>query len=71
MTTPSRVDLSTVDPLKLDAESLRLLTRAVEAEARRMRAEAIRDLIRGIARFIRQSMSIREPRRVYVLQPHH
>ncbi|MGZ8155658.1 MAG: RSP_7527 family protein [Burkholderiales bacterium] len=72
MTTRSRLDLSTIDPSSLDAESLRLLTAAVEAEAKRLRAEAMRDLLRGVGRFIRQTLSWRPaaPRSPGVLHAH-
>jgi hypothetical protein len=52
-------DLSTIEIARLDPASLRLVTRAVEIEARRMRAEAMRDLLRQLGQFIRRVVSSR------------
>ncbi len=45
MNTRAMPDLSTIEVARLDPASLRLVTRAVEIEARRLRAEAMRDLL--------------------------
>ena len=60
MNTPApRPESAYIDALQsyrsADPISLRLLVDAVEGRARRMRAEAIRDLMRGVARWISRS----------------
>jgi hypothetical protein len=52
-------DLSTIEVARLDPASLRLVTRAVEIEARRLRAEAMRDLLSQAIGFIRKVVSAR------------
>jgi hypothetical protein len=59
MNKPSMPDLSTIEVARLNPESLRLVTRAVEIEARRLRAEAMRDLLSQAGRFIRGLFSAR------------
>jgi hypothetical protein len=59
MKQPPMPDLSTIDVAHLDAASLRLVTRAVEMEARRLRAQAMRDLLSQAGRFIRGIFSTR------------
>jgi hypothetical protein len=52
-------NLSTIEVARLDPASLRLVTRAVEIEARRLRAEAMRDLVRQLGQAIRRIVSFR------------
>jgi hypothetical protein len=59
MNKPSMPNLSTIEVARLDPASLRLVTRAVEIEARRLRAEAMRDLLSQAGRFIRGIFSTR------------
>jgi hypothetical protein len=54
-------DLSTIEVARLDPASLRLVTRAVEIEARRLRAEAMRDLVSQAVSAIRKLFSSRTP----------
>jgi hypothetical protein len=64
-------DLSTIEVARLDPASLRLVTRAVEIEARRMRAQAMRDLLRQLGQFIRRAVSFRPaPRPAISLHRH-
>ena len=42
---------------RLDPESLRRITAAVEAAARRMRAQVIRDMLRQAGRFVYRSVA--------------
>jgi hypothetical protein len=59
MNTHPMPDLSTTEVARLDPASLRLVTRAVEIEARRLRAEAMRDMLSHAVRFIRKVVSVR------------
>jgi hypothetical protein len=54
-------DLSTIEVARLDPASLRLVTRAVEVEARRLRAEAMRDLVSSAINALRKLFSTRMP----------
>jgi hypothetical protein len=54
-------DLSTIEVARLDPASLRLVTRAVEIEARRLRAEAMRDLVSQAINAVRKLFSTRMP----------
>jgi hypothetical protein len=61
MTSRAIPDLSTIEVARLDAASLRLVTRAVEIEAHRLRAEAMRDLLSQAVNAVRRIFSIRMP----------
>ena len=64
-------DLSTIEIARLDPDSLRLVTRAVEIEARRLRAEAMRDLLRQVGELIRRVVAFRPaPRPAVTLHRH-
>ena len=64
-------DLSTIEVARLDPASLRLVTRAVEIEARRLRAQAMRDLIGQLVQAIRRVVSFRpSPRPAVTLHRH-
>ena len=64
-------DLSTIEIARLDPNSLRLVTRAVEIEARRLRAEAMRDLLRQFGQLIRRAVAFRPaPRPAVTLHRH-
>jgi hypothetical protein len=54
-------DLSTIEVARLNPASLRLVTRAVEIEARRLRAEAMRDLLSQVVNAVRKLFSARMP----------
>src|SRR6476661_5254423 len=55
---PPPLSQISMDTSALDAASLRLVTRAVEAQAKQARSEASRALLRRIGRLICHSMSI-------------
>jgi hypothetical protein len=59
MNTRAIPDLSTIEVARLDPASLRLVTRAVEIEARRLRAQAMRDLLSQAVSFFRKIVSAR------------
>lgn len=59
MNTRPMPDLSTIEVAKLDPASLRLVTHAVEIEAKRLRVQAMRDLFSQIATFLRKAVSAR------------
>ena len=61
MSTRAIPDLSTIEVARLDAASLRLVTRAVEIEAHRLRAEAMRDLVSQAVSAVRKIFSPRMP----------
>jgi hypothetical protein len=58
MNPPPLCEISHVNTSTLDADSLRLAAHAVEVEAKRMRSEASRTLLRRLGRLICHSMSI-------------
>jgi hypothetical protein len=64
-------DLSTIEIARLDPRSLRLVTRAVEIEARRLRAEAMRDLLRQVGQLIRRIVAFRPSARPAVTLHRH
>jgi hypothetical protein len=59
MNTRVKPELSTIEVARLDPASLRLVTRAVEIEARRLRAQAMHDLLSQAVGFIRRLVSVR------------
>ena len=69
MNARSMPDLSTIEIARLDPTSLRLVTRAVEIEARRLRAEAMHDLLRRLGQFMRDIVSHRPAPRPAVTSP--
>lgn len=64
-------DLSTIEIARLDPNSLRLVTRAVEVEARRLRAEAMRDLLQQLGQLIRRAVAFRPAARPAVTLHRH
>lgn len=61
MSTRTLPDLSTIEVARLNPASQRLVTRAVEIEARRLRAEAMRDLLSHAVSAVRKLFSVRVP----------
>ena len=58
MNPPPLCQISGINTSALDADSLRLVTHAVEVQAKRLRSEASRALLRRIGRLICHSMCI-------------
>jgi hypothetical protein len=58
MNPPPLCEISHVNTSALDADSLRLVAHAVEVQAKRLRSEASRALLRRLGRLICHSMSI-------------
>jgi hypothetical protein len=52
-------DVTTLSYEHLDPASLNLLAQAIEAKARRMRAQAIRNLLCRLGRIVRNNLSVR------------